>query len=52
MAHVRKHQRRIRALSRYPTTAKSRKGKRTEAQWEAERQHLMDNIASRRRARA
>lgn len=36
----RKHERRVRALARYPKTFKSRKGKRTEIEWGEERTRL------------
>jgi hypothetical protein len=46
----RKHERRVRALARYPKTFQSRKGKRTEAEWNAERVRLELFIATRARA--
>jgi hypothetical protein len=40
MASQRKHLRRIGALKRFPKSAASRKGKRTEEQWQIERDKL------------
>jgi hypothetical protein len=40
MASVRKHARRKVALANYPPTEKSRKGKRSKDEWQAERDRL------------
>ena len=48
MAHVRKQRRREVALKNYPKSPASRKGKRSEAEWKAERERLIALIHGQR----